>query len=125
MELVKEREGNYSTVKELKRLWYNLAGCETFTLEDIDKVKGEAVRAGVYPDLESYYLNREEMMNYDLKRACSLVEFWHKKGVLDKRDHPIRKVTDFIFGCLDTNGLFLHFEAFMRTIELLGSEEQK
>lgn len=125
MELTKEREGKHGLVKDLKRLWNDLLGCESLTLEEIDKVKSEAARAGVYPDLESYYLNREEMMNYDLKRACNLVEFWHNKGVLDSRENPIRKVTEFIYGCLDTNGLFLHFEAFMRTIELLGSADQR
>lgn len=125
MELTKERQGKHQLVKDFQRLWYDLAGCESLSLLEIEKTKAEASRAGVYPDLESYYYNREEMMNYDLKRACNLIEFWHEKGVHYKREHPVKLVTDYIFGCLDTNGLFLHFEAFMRTIELLGSEEQK
>ena len=125
MELTKEREGKQALVKELKRLWYDLGGCEAITLDEIDKLKAEAARAGVYPNLEHYYLNREELMNYDLERGCKLVEFWHDKGVLNKKNHPIRRVTNFIFAGIDTTGLYLHFEAFMRTIELLGSEEQK
>ena len=125
MELTKEREGKQALVKELKRLWYDLGGCEAITLDEIDKLKVEAARAGVYPNLEHYYLNREELMNYDLERGCKLVEFWHDKGVLNKKNHPIRRVTNFIFAGIDTTGLYLHFEAFMRTIELLGSDEQK
>lgn len=125
MELTKERSGNYDTVKELKRLWNDLNGCESLSLQEIDKVKAEAARYGVYPDLESYYLDREDMMNYDLKRACKLVEFWHDKGVLYKRNHPILNTTHFIYPCTDTTGLYLHFEGFMRTIELLGTESQK
>ena len=69
MELTKEREGKKSLVKDLQRLWYNLGGCEALSLEEIDKAKSEAARAGVYPNLEHYYLNREELMNYDLERG--------------------------------------------------------
>ena len=125
MELTKERSGNYDTVKQVKRLWNDLNGCESLSLEEIDKVKAEAARYGVYPDLESYYLDREDMVNYDLKRACKLVEFWHDKGVLGNRNHPISLTTNYVYPCLDTNGLFLHFEGFMRTIELLGTPEQQ
>jgi acyl-CoA oxidase len=125
MELTKERTGKQHLTKDLQRLWHDLGGCESLSLIEIDQIKAEAARRGVYPDLESYYLNREEMMNYDLKRACNLIEFWHDKGVLDKRWNPTKLATDYVYACLDTNGLFLHFEAFMRTIELLGSEDQK
>lgn len=125
MELTKERKGKHQLVKDFQRLWHDLFGCETLSLTEIDKLKAEAAGRGIYPDLESYYLNREDMMNYDLKRACKLIEFWHDKGVLENRNHPIQRVTNFIFPCVDTTGMFLHFEGFMRTIELLGSQDQK
>lgn len=125
MELTKERAGQGQLTKDLQRLWYDLGGCETLTLKEIDEIKEEVASRGIYPDLESYYLNREEMMNYDLKRACKLVEYWHDHGVIDQRFNPKKLVTNFIYAGLDTNGLFLHFDGFLRTIELLGSEEQK
>lgn len=124
MELTRERAGKHETVKQLKRLWNDLNGCESLTLEQIDKTKSEAAKYGVYPDLESYYLDREDMMNYDLKRTCKLVEFWHDKGVLGKRTHPTYLTTHYMYACVDTNGLFLHFDGFTRTIELLGSDDQ-
>jgi acyl-CoA oxidase len=125
MELTREREGKKNITKDLQRLWHDLFGCDTLSLDQIDKLKQECKERGVYPDLEHYYLNREELMNYDLKRTCKLVEFWHDKGVLADRKNPIRFATDYIFACVETNGLFLHFDGFMRTIELLGTEEQK
>lgn len=88
-------------------------------------MKKEAATRGIYPDLEHYYLTREELMNDELKRVCKLIELWHDKGVLSDRYNPKKLVTDYIFAGLDTNGMFLHFEGFMRTIELLGSKDQK
>jgi len=125
MELTNERKGQGKLTTELTRLWYDLFGCEPLSLMEIEKLKKEASNRGIYPDLEHYYLNREELLNYDLQRVCKLIEFWHDKGVLADRNNPKKLITDYMFAGLDTNGLFLHFEGFMRTIELLGSKEQK
>jgi len=125
MELVKERRGQAALTKDLQRLWYDLFGADQLSLLEIEKLKKEVASRGIYPDMEHYYLEREDLMNDELKRVCKLIEFWHDKGVLAVRNHPKKMVTDFIFCGLDTNGLYLHFDGFQRTIELLGSEDQK
>mmetsp|Transcript_17506 Transcript_17506/g.19687 ORF Transcript_17506/g.19687 Transcript_17506/m.19687 type:complete len:570 (-) Transcript_17506:333-2042(-) len=125
MELTSERKGQGKLTTELTRLWYDLFGCAPLSLSEIEDLKKEASARGIYPDLEHYYLNREELLNYDLGRVCKLIEFWHDKGVLADRFNPKKLITDYMFAGLDTNGLFLHFEGFMRTIELLGSKDQK
>ncbi|CAI2361014.1 unnamed protein product [Moneuplotes crassus] len=125
MEFVKERKDKQRLIDGLQRLWHDLYGCDGLTLSQITQIKQEAIAAGVCPSLDHYYLDREDLMNYDVKRFLKLIEFWSDKGVLMDKDHPIRKIANVFLACVEANGLGLHFVGFMRTIELLGSEEQK
>lgn len=125
MDLTRERSTLTVDTEALRRFWADINGMSALTLEEIDQIKDEAKEAGVYPTLDYYYLNREDRMNDNTRRLCLLYEYLGNKGILLDRTNPHGLPIQPKAIGLDSHSFNLHLNAFVKTIELLGTDEQK
>lgn len=68
MDLVRERSNLTIDVNALRRCWLDINRLETFSIEEIDKLKEEMKQLGVYPSMEYYYYDREAKIDDDTRR---------------------------------------------------------
>lgn len=93
------------------------------SLTDIDQLYDEAKEAGVWADIESYYLEREDSMADSYRRFANWVKWMKKKGIFEDDTSLAKKLMNNAkFNC--GGGISLHYLAFMPTLKMLGTDEQ-
>ena len=124
MDLIKERSNQTLDIEAMHRAWLDLNFMEGLSVAKINKHKDQLKQLGAYPTMDYYYMDREQRMNDETKRACILYEYLSNKGVLQDRTHVLSlALAPHYFG-LAYQSFFFHFDGFVKTIQLLGDEEQ-
>ena len=112
------------SVKELKRLYYDLLECESLSLEKIEEI--QEVAKVIHSDLgKFYYRSREGDMTDYMDRFTRYMKVTEQLGVVHDRGHPIQNIVVLHRYNLEYGLLYLHFYAFLPPLELLSSDEQR
>jgi len=125
MDLIKERNNITIDTDAMRRTWMDINGMNALSIKEIDSLKDQMIEAGAYPSLDYYYLDREGRMDDSTRRLCILYEFLSRKGYLFDRSNPSNLAIHAKLLGLENHAFGLHVNAFVKTIELIGTEEQK
>jgi alkylation response protein AidB-like acyl-CoA dehydrogenase len=120
----KELKQQVFDLTELRRLVWDLQGCQDIPLEEIHAIRDRARHC--YDNLDDfYYRDREQQMEAFMKHYAMLHKRWQAEGVVQEpMTHPVKYILNQLRYNCGSGITFLHHKAFMPIMEIMCDDEQ-
>jgi acyl-CoA oxidase len=110
-------------VEDMQRLYYDMQGLSSLSLEEIRRIQKEGDH--LYANVDTYYYKeRLEQIEDYYERLSKYQKLMMEKGMAQNPEDIKHKILHLHKFNLDYGSLFLHYHAFLPAVELLASDEQ-
>lgn len=109
--------------EELKRLYYDMQGLSSLSLQEIHQIQKEGDH--LYANADSfYYKDRIDQIKDYYERIAKYQKLMMKMSLSQKPEDIKHRILHLNKFNLDYGALFLHYHAFVPAVELLASDDQ-